>query len=202
MNHQKSPQLKSSNSRSYKWVLLGILVIIAAFVVVVLDVRTHKKNSVVNKPNTVVSAGQATKGQPTNSSNTSPSTTPPGGSSSDNTKNPGNPNSTSPNTPLTAPQGNFVSNHHPNLGGTPTPNTETSVCNTTVGASCEIIFTKAGVTKSLPAQTTDAGGATYWNGWKLQDIGLTEGTWQVSAKAILGNQIKTTQDVIPFEVSQ
>ena len=106
----------------------------------------------------------------------------------------------SPTATLTAPQGNFVSNHHPNLGGTPAPNTEQSVCNTTPGAICEIIFTKDGVTKSLQPQTADSGGAAYWS-WKIQDVGLTAGSWKVSAQATLGNQTKTADDAITLEVA-
>ncbi|HSW98361.1 MAG TPA: hypothetical protein VLF71_00835 [Candidatus Saccharimonadales bacterium] len=101
---------------------------------------------------------------------------------------------------LTAPQGNFVSNHHPNLGGTPAPNSEQSVCNTTPGAICEIIFTKDGVTKSLQPQTADSGGAAYWS-WKLQDVGLTAGSWHVSAQSTLGSQNKTADDAITLEVA-
>jgi hypothetical protein len=51
----------------------------------------------------------------------------------------------------------------------------------------------------LSAQTADSGGAAYWD-WNLQQVGLTEGTWKVTAKATLGSQTKTADDVIPFEV--
>jgi hypothetical protein len=102
--------------------------------------------------------------------------------------------------PLTEPYGNFVSNHKPNLGGSPTPNSEESVCNTTPGASCQIFFVKGSTTKSLPVRTADSGGAAYWS-WTLKEIGLEAGTWQVSAKATLGNQTKSGSDVIPLEVS-
>ena len=102
---------------------------------------------------------------------------------------------------LIAPSGSFVSNHHPNLGGSPAPNTMSSVCNTTPGASCKISFTKDGVTKSLDAQTADANGATYWN-WKLQDIGLTEGTWKIQASATLSGQTKTASDAMDLVVAQ
>lgn len=106
-----------------------------------------------------------------------------------------------PDTKLKEPSGPFVSNHNPNLDGNPRPAALNSVCNTTSGASCQIIFTKGSVTKSLPAQTTDKGGATYWNGWKPQDIGLTEGEWKITAKATLGSQATTADDAIPFKVS-
>lgn len=102
---------------------------------------------------------------------------------------------------LLDPSGTFVSNHSPNLSGSPAPNTIQSTCNTTPGATCTISFTKDGITRQLQAQKTDAGGATYWN-WKLQDVGLTEGSWQVSATARLGAQTKTTNDALPLEVAK
>lgn len=110
-------------------------------------------------------------------------------------------NSDDPDFVLLAPIGTFVSNHHPNLDGDPAPNQIQSVCTTSVGARCTIQFTKGQVTKSLPPQTTDSGGSTYWT-WKLQDIGLTEGTWHITAKATYGNQVKTTSDSLELEVAE
>jgi len=110
-------------------------------------------------------------------------------------------NTAANNAPLIEPSGTFVSNHHPNLSGQPAPNTIQSVCATTPGATCHISFTKDGVTKTLPEQKADNGGATYWN-WKLQDYGLTAGSWRVQAIASLGSQTKTTDDAMALEVSQ
>jgi hypothetical protein len=101
---------------------------------------------------------------------------------------------------LVEPYGNFVSNHHPNLDGSPAPSVMQSICTTTPGALCTISFTKDGVTKSLPEQRTDSGGAAYWN-WNLQDVGLSEGSWQIQAKATLGSQTASAQDAINLEVS-
>jgi len=101
---------------------------------------------------------------------------------------------------LLAPSGNFVSNHTPGQNGTPL--LETSVCNTTPGAKCQIFFTNGNKTFSLAAQTTDLGGSTYWNGWTPQGIGLTPGTWQVAATAMLSNQSKSTTDTRELVVSQ
>lgn len=106
---------------------------------------------------------------------------------------------TSPSAPLQDPYGSFVSNHRPNLGGSPAPNEMQSICNTTPGASCEIIFSKDGIIKKLPAQTTDKAGAAYWT-WKLQAVGLTEGVWKVEAKATLNGQSKTAADPVALEV--
>lgn len=102
---------------------------------------------------------------------------------------------------LTAPTGDFVSNHHPNLDGDPAPSAITSVCTTTPGAKCQITFTKDGITKSLPNETTDRGGSAYWN-WKLSDIGLSTGMWQVKAIATLGSQTQSTTDALVLEVAQ
>jgi hypothetical protein len=104
-----------------------------------------------------------------------------------------------PSTPLKEPSGNFVSNHHPNLSGSPSPNEIQSTCVTTSGATCTIVFTKGSETKQLPVQNTDLEGAAYWS-WKLNDIGLSAGTWKVQAKAALGSQTKTTSDALDLEV--
>jgi len=100
---------------------------------------------------------------------------------------------------LKQPYGDFVSNHEPNLDGSPAPYTIESVCITTPGASCSISFKKGGIIKELPAQTADSEGAVYWD-WKLQDYDLTEGTWTITAKAVLGYQTKTAQDPLNLNV--
>jgi hypothetical protein len=107
---------------------------------------------------------------------------------------PVNPN----NLPVTAPSGSFVSNHKPGQNGS--PQEESSVCLTTPGASCEIIFTKDGVTKSLGAQIADSSGAAYWSAWTAQSTGLTTGDWSVSATATWGQQTASTTDPIALQV--
>jgi hypothetical protein len=102
---------------------------------------------------------------------------------------------------LYSPTGGFVSNHRPNLGGYPAPNTISSTCSTTPGATCKIVFTKDRVSKELSAQTTDGNGSVYWN-WKLQSVGLTEGIWKIKAVATLGDQTKESQDSIDLVVAQ
>ena len=101
---------------------------------------------------------------------------------------------------LIAPSGDFISNHRPNLSGSPAPNIISSVCNTTPGASCVITFSKDSVTKSLPPQKTDVEGSTYWN-WKLQEIGITEGTWRVQATATLYGDSKNAYDALELVVT-
>lgn len=101
---------------------------------------------------------------------------------------------------LLSPTGDFVSDHHPNLSGSPASNTMTSVCNTTPDASCTISFTLNGITKSLSAKIVDSGGSAYWN-WTLQGIGLTTGSWVIQATASLGGQTKTATDAMMLTIS-
>jgi len=107
---------------------------------------------------------------------------------------------TTSTTPPLTPSGNFVSNHKPNLGGTPAPNNEQSSCTTTPGASCDITFTKDGVTKSLGAKTTDGNGSAFWS-WTLQSVGLTEGTWEIKAVATLNGQTTSANDALSLAVA-
>lgn len=101
---------------------------------------------------------------------------------------------------VAAPSGVFVSNHKPNLGGSPTPNSINSTCHTSPNISCEIQFSKNGVVKVLGPNTTGSDGYVSWD-WKLQDIGITEGTWQITAVAKSGNNTNSTKDQIMLEVS-
>jgi len=110
-------------------------------------------------------------------------------------------NTSNSSTTLVAPSGDFVSDHHPNLSGSPAPNTMTSVCNTTAGASCQIFFTNNSVVKSLPSQVANSGGSVYWN-WTLQSVGLTAGSWQIKAVATMGTQTQSTNDATTLVVSQ
>jgi hypothetical protein len=165
--------------------------------------NSSNKNLETQKSSNTRTAGQNTKGE-TEGDNTSTASSDDKGTTADTSTPEDNKSDTGsttvdPTTPLTTPNGNFISNHSPNLSGSPHPNTIQSVCNTTPGATCTIVFTKGGVTRQLPAQTTDKGGAAYWT-WKLQDIGLTQGSWTVTAKATLGSQTKTASDVTNLEV--
>lgn len=96
---------------------------------------------------------------------------------------------------LQAPQGTFANVYEADA------NDEMgSTCNTTPGATCQILFTKDGVTKSLSKENTDKGGAVFWS-WTPKKIGLTPGTWHITAKATLGAQVKTTSnDPLTLEI--
>lgn len=77
----------------------------------------------------------------------------------------------------------------------------TSVCTTTPGASCKVVFTKGSITKLLNSQITDRGGSTYWN-WNINDLGLDAGTWHITATATLNGYTKSTNDALDLVVAQ
>jgi cytoskeletal protein RodZ len=103
--------------------------------------------------------------------------------------------------PPERPTGLFVSNHRPRLSSEDLANQINSVCSTTSGAMCTISFTKGDKTVSLVKQETDSGGSTYWT-WKLQDYGITEGTWKIKATATLNGKTTTADDPIDLVVTQ
>jgi len=182
----------------------AVLVVIAG-VITVLEVTNTTHFFHKDKP---VSGSAYTKGETTNSKTQTSTTTAKTSnqtSSSDPNSEPGdqksNPGGGTPTATLLAPSGDFVSNHHPNLGNQPAPNTISSVCTTTPGATCTISFSKDGIVKSLAAEVTDRGGSAYWN-WKLQDIGLTVGNWDVKATATLNGQTKSASDALQLVIAQ
>jgi hypothetical protein len=183
---------------STKWLVLGAVVLVGLLAVLELTNTTH----LLHKKAVPVSASPYTKGEIAETTNANAQES--GNASGTTDSQPGDTKSASGGSPsavLIAPTGDFVSNHHPNLDGSPAPNTMSSVCTTTPGATCTIAFTKDGVTKSLPVQTADRGGSTYWN-WKLQDIGLTAGSWKIEARAMLGGKTSTAADAMELVVAQ
>jgi hypothetical protein len=100
-----------------------------------------------------------------------------------------------------APTGTFVSNHRPSLSGNTLSRQEKSVCNAAVNSTCYIVFTKDSITKKLPVQTIDSSGSTYWT-WDVNQLGLAQGSWTVSAVATLNDQSLTGQDSLLLEVQQ
>lgn len=93
------------------------------------------------------------------------------------------------------PEGNFVSSHRANM-----TSTIESVCTTTSGASCDISFTKDGVTKTLGRKDVNNAGAASWI-WTPASIGLTPGSWAITATAQLGGAQAPSKDPINLEVS-
>jgi hypothetical protein len=180
-------------------VVLAALLLVAAGMVAALEFTntTHifHKQTTISSP---VSASQSTKGETATKSTTTPITSKPettntttnvasgtvGSSQSDTTKN-----NAAPSTNLIDPTGTFVVNHTVTVS-----NEDSSVCNTTVGATCQIVFTSGSLTEYLATETTDSGGSAYWPSWMPKSIGLTPGTWQVQAVATLGGQTKTSTD--------
>jgi len=189
------------------FIVVGLVVIVLLIAFVIVD-----KTTSLFKKSPDMSGSSYTKGIPQSSGSSSSSSstsskgdgTSGGSSSSSGSSSTGSTSQSSGSTTqatLTTPLGNFVSDHHPNHGGSPAPNTITSVCSTTPGATCIISFTMNGVTKSLPKQTVDAGGSTYWNNWTLQSVGLTAGSWKIQATATLNGQTATATDAMDLVVS-
>jgi hypothetical protein len=146
-----------------------------------------------------ITGNSMTKGEPHTTNQAAGQSTSSAGDNGPQGKDQGN----SATSTLVAPSGNFVSNHHPHLSDNPAGSAYlASVCTTTPGASCKITFTQNSVTKSLQVETTDAGGSAYWNSWKLQDYGLTAGSWKIQAVATLGSQTKTSDDALTLDVTQ
>jgi hypothetical protein len=189
--------LAKSSDRRRKLLLSTIVVFLAVLTIGGLEL-TNVTHLFHDKP--AITAGPATKGVAADMKNsTDQNSSIARGESSINRDKSASTSASSAE--LLAPSGIFVSNHHPNLSGSPAPNQINSNCNTTASAMCTIIFTKGNVTKSLPLQKADENGATYWT-WKLQSVGLTEGVWQVQAKATLGDKQEATGDLRDLEVAQ
>lgn len=173
---------------------MPLLVLLVAVVIVILELTnvTHFFHKAPVPPHT---ASEYTKGEPlTNATNNQTSTG--SNSTSSSSKSAASPHDTT----LVQPTGDFVSSHHASLSSS-SGGQESSTCNTTPGASCVIKFSQGSVTKSLPAKTADSGGAAYWT-WTPSDVGLTTGSWKVTAVAILGSQQSTATDALTLEVSQ
>lgn len=188
----------NKKSTKSKIIILSILfLVLAAAAITALELTNttyffHEKSLIVSTGEQGVN-NQQTKGEP-KPNETTPTT-------DDSSQKDPSPGGNGEVTELIAPQGNFVSNHHPNLSGSPAPNKMQSSCTTTPGATCQITFTNTadGTIRSLPAQTTDPGGTAIWN-WSLKDISITEGTWKVQAVATLEGQTKTADDALNLEV--
>ena len=185
------------NKKISKKIIFLSVILLIGIVILVLEITNttyifHKAKFSKSGETHATTANASTKG-----SSDSASSNAKGGLATNSSKT--SPSSSSDQT-LIEPSGTFVSNHRPNLSGSPRPNEMQSSCVTTAGVSCRITFTNGSVVKSLPTRTTDAGGGAYWQ-WKLQDIGLTEGTWRVDAIASSANQTKSVSDTIELVVS-
>ena len=162
--------------------ILCVILIIVAGVYWYYNRPFSKRTAVIPSTNVTSSAKKSTPQQsnPTNSgvNNTSPA------------KSTANASPVGSNAPLIAPWGNFVSNHHPGNGA---PTTETSVCNTTPGATCYIRFTNGSLNRSLDSKVADANGSIIWS-WDVSSAGFSSGSWQITAIASLNGQTQSTTD--------
>jgi hypothetical protein len=177
-------------------IVVAIIVIVGVIAGYLWHKNVHKSSTVTSSNRSIYSPPEANAnvpgGKPSSSQGSSISSSK--GSSSSQT--PMVSSTVQPNTPI----GEFVSDHSPNLSGTPHPNSESSTCTTTAGVNCQISFTSGSTVKSLSNQTTDTNGNTSWN-WTLQSVGLTAGTWQVTATATNGSKTASTNDVTKLVVS-
>lgn len=197
--YKRNSPVKKKNLIKNKvfWLIVAVIVILLVGGGIAYKHYRDKKNNsntpVIPRPTT----------DKTKNSNTPAATTTP----ADNSTNSKNNNNSTPaentpstmaNIPVTKPYGSFISNHKPGQNGSPVDE-EASTCSTAAGITCSINFTKDGVTKSLPAKTTDSAGTAYWQ-WSIKSIGLTTGNWTVTAVATNGQQTESTTDSIPLQV--
>ena len=173
MSHRKFPSKFPLVALAGLIVVGGIgAVLVTTGTIHLLDQKKAPNSSSVESHNRTNSLGPASPTK-VSSAPSSEATTP-------SSLTPGN--YTSSTVSLSAPSGAFVSFHDPNLSGSPAPNQLQSSCSSTPGATCTIKFTSSnGVTKSLPSQLIGSSGATTW-AWQLQELGLTQGTWHLTAK--------------------
>lgn len=176
-----------------KSVILLLSVVVILVVAALIIFPRHKK-TVTTIPSTKPSTTTARQGSDKQTASVSPSS-----STSTRASDKSTTPSSSTNSTLAEPFGTFVSNHKPNLDGSPAPSQEQSVCNTTPRATCYIQFSKDGMIKKLEAQVTDPNGAVYWT-WDVKQSGFTQGSWQITAIASLDGQTKTVNDVLLLEV--
>jgi hypothetical protein len=189
MHYKSGNQMGLSKRLLVVAILLVVVFVMAGLELAGVTHIFHKKTQLV-----VSGSSFNTKGEPKSTKSSTQV-------NSSGSGTPSSSKSTGTSAVLITPSGSFVSNHHPNLGGSPAPNLESSVCATTPGATCTISFTMGGTTKSLEARTADSNGAAFWD-WKLQDIGLTAGTWKIQAAASLNGQTRTASDAMDLTVAQ
>lgn len=178
-----------------KYVLLAILlIVIAGGVIFYFTSIKTSSNTATNVPNTTYKPNTKTGNQ--NTKGEAPTVVQPAPSSKGVGPETGG-NGTSSAT-LTAPTGNFVNTHQPSLS-----TQMFSSCVTSVGATCQITFTNTDSGKTIPVssqpQAVDSSGTAYWN-WSPQQIGLSPGTWKITATAALSGQTKSASDAMNLEI--
>lgn len=192
--HRVSKRRSNLYIKKHPYKLFGAFLLAAVLVLAVLELTgvTHIFHKTPVPPVIPVDSSS-------NQPNTLPQSSPQSSGSKDNKS--GDSSSSQVKLPLYSPYGNFVSNHHPNLNGSPAPSQETSVCNTTPGAKCYVKFTMGSTHTSLPVKTADSKGSVFWS-WDVRKAGLTVGDWTITAVATLNGQSKSVQDPLPLSVSK
>lgn len=194
-NQQRPKVKKGIFSRPLTFVVL--IVVVGLSVVAVLELTNttyvfHTRKAVSSTIPSEVSTESAPDTSDT--SETTPESLPP-----ETTPPPPTEKTTAPPTSgqeLLTPSGSFASNHRPSLKDSPD---EESVCITTPGATCTIMFIKDGVTKTLESKKTNTDGIVIWN-WDIKSAGFVTGVWQITAIATLDGQTKNSNDLQPLEV--
>jgi hypothetical protein len=193
--------MKNSHKIGFYIYISSIVVLVLGFVILVSE-KLHLIDLYHKKPiNTVIITTDTSQSTTASSNNDQNTTNDTSISSDDETKEAHKSPNTNSNKILVAPNGNFVSNHAPNLSGSPAPSSIVSACTTTPGANCYIVFTKGSDVITLKSQTTDSNGNTSWS-WNLQDNQFTVGDWQITAYSTLADKILSSTDPTPLRVSQ
>lgn len=196
--------IKKRLNRLPRPIHIGLLAILALVVVITaLELSNvtyifHEKpatSSTIEATNPNQSSGDSNQSSDKQVSTSSPNPSSPDTPTSNKSTQPATSDGAAPATP----SGSFVSNHSPNLGGSPAPSQIQSVCLTTVGASCTIEFAKDGVTKTLSSQVADSNGAVYWT-WDVKQSGFSVGEWRITAKATLNGKTTSATDSINLKV--
>ena len=182
------------NSRNknikHKWLYFLFIMIVMCLIVLLYRV---KNNIVTNSADNISKGNSLNRGVSSSSSLNKNITTAKNSKSS--------PSQANDNLSVSKPGGNFVNNHHPKIGKSSSQNQMTSVCNTTPGANCNIVFTLGSTAKSLGPKVTDAQGFAYWS-WNLQYLGLSEGTWEIKATASESSNVMTSVDSMGLVITK
>jgi hypothetical protein len=178
---------KANNRNTFKYA--GLVIACLVILVAILEVTNttylfHKKD----QSSTTVLSGAGSLDKGTNNTIPAPQPNTSSKSVSTGTASSSSNQSVVSSVPPKEPYGDFVSSHTIENDGN-----EASVCITTPGISCSITFTQNSVTKTLPKKVTDNNGAAYWN-WKPSDIGLSAGSWTITAIAYSGNLTASSKD--------
>ncbi|HLG90565.1 MAG TPA: hypothetical protein VI336_00135 [Candidatus Saccharimonadales bacterium] len=192
MNHTRRFKKKSSLLRKHK-ILIPTLAAVALLLFAGLEL-TNAVDFINTKQAGAPDVTSSGSSQATNDKSLNEEASKPSPSPASNQETPKSTNSS--NQYLKSPdQSTYVNNHEPSSRN----ELLYSTCVTSPGATCVIQFTKSGVTKPLQPGVADSYGSVYWT-WRPSDIGLTTGSWTITAKATLNGQTKTSQDVIKLQI--